>query len=99
MKFSRRSFALLPASALWAAEDHANLVWRLDTIPWQRTDPDGTKYIVLDGDRDKPGEPFTYPFWMPDGAWVGAPLHSQQAHVAAVKGTLLPGFGRKLERD
>ena len=36
---------------------------------------------------------------MPDGAWVGAPLHSQQAHVAAVKGTLLPGFGRKLERE
>ncbi|MCX6608312.1 MAG: cupin domain-containing protein [Acidobacteria bacterium] len=99
MKLSRRGFALLPTAALWAAEDPANLVWRPDAIAWQRADPDGTKYAVLDGDRDKPGEPFTYAFWMPDGAWVGAHLHSQQAHVAVVKGTLLLGFGRKLDRE
>ena len=68
MKFSRRSFALLPASALWAAHDPANFVWYPDVISWQRADADGPRHAVLDGDRDKPGEPFTYAFGMPGGA-------------------------------
>ncbi len=34
----------------------ATLTWNPDKIVWQRHDPDGTKYAVLDGDRDAPGE-------------------------------------------
>jgi uncharacterized RmlC-like cupin family protein len=98
MSLSRRSFPFVAAAPLFAAEDPATLLWRPQDIVWQRTDPDGTKYAILDGDREKPGAPFTYAFWMPDGAWVGAHHHSQQAHVAVVQGTLLLGFGRKMDK-
>ena len=36
---------------------------------------------------------------MPDGVWVKARAHTQQAHVAVVKGTLLLGFGQKMDRQ
>jgi len=52
---------------------------------------------VLDGDRDKPGTPFSYAFSMLDGLWVKAHTHTQRAHVTVVRGTLLLGFGRRMD--
>jgi mannose-6-phosphate isomerase-like protein (cupin superfamily) len=91
---TRRHALLLP----FLNEKPEDLVWWLDKIRWQREEFGGARYAVIDGDREKPGEPFTYAFWMPPGVWVPAHTHSQQAHVAVLKGTLLLGFGKKLEK-
>ncbi|MCX6598322.1 MAG: cupin domain-containing protein [Acidobacteria bacterium] len=91
-------FAALLNQPLAAQERPESLIWSPDSIRWDRTDPDGTKYAVIDGDRERPGQPFTYAFWMPDGVWVKAHTHTQQAHVAVVKGTLLLGFGKKMDQ-
>lgn len=81
-----------------SSEDPAKLVWGLGSIQWQRTEHGGARYAVIDGDRDKPGEPFSYAFWMPPGVWVPPHSHTQQAHVSVLKGKLLLGFGGKLDK-
>lgn len=73
-------------------------VWRAEEIHWQRVEKDGTKYAVLEGDRDQAGVPFTYAFYMPDGAWVKPHFHSQEARVVVVKGTLLLGEGAVFDK-
>ena len=103
-KLSRRHFGTsLLAGSLLGAQDPLNdplkRIWNLDSIHWQRTDPDGSKYAVIDGDREVPGKPFTYAFWMPKGLWVKAHTHTQQAHVAVVKGTLLLGYGTRMDKS
>ncbi|MDX2178857.1 MAG: cupin domain-containing protein [Bryobacteraceae bacterium] len=95
----RNLLAALASAPMAAGENPQSLIYRPDSIVWQRTDPDGTKYSVIDGDRDKPGSPFTYAFWMPDGVWVKAHTHTQQAHVSVVKGTLLLGFGERMDKS
>ncbi|MCX6612453.1 MAG: cupin domain-containing protein [Acidobacteria bacterium] len=74
-------------------------VWTADQIEWQRIDKDGTKYAVLDGNRDEAGKPFTYAFWMPGGVWVKPHTHTQQAHVVVVKGSIKLGYGAKLDKS
>jgi quercetin dioxygenase-like cupin family protein len=73
-------------------------VWSADQIQWQRIDKDGTKYAVLDGNRDEVGKPFTYAFWMPGGVWVAPHTHTQQAHVVVVKGSIKLGYGTKMDK-
>jgi hypothetical protein len=101
MEMNRRSFltgtALLPF-AQSATDTPQSRVWTLDQIKWQREEYSGAKYAILDGDREKPGAPFTYAFWMPPGVWVPAHRHSQQAHVAVLKGELLLGYGKKMDK-
>ncbi len=75
-----------------------NRVWSADQIEWQRIDKDGTKYAVLDGNRDEAGKPFTYAFWMPGGVWVKPHTHTQQAHVVVVKGNIKLGYGTKMDK-
>lgn len=60
-------------------------------------DPDGTKYAVLDGDREKAGAPLTHAFWMPGGVWVKQYTHTQQAHVV-VKGSIRLGYAANMDR-
>ena len=43
--------------------------WNPANIVWQRTDADGTKWAVLEGDKDAPGKAFTYAFFLPAGHW------------------------------
>jgi quercetin dioxygenase-like cupin family protein len=74
-------------------------VWSADRIEWQRIDKDGTKYAVLDGNRDEAGKPFTYAFWMPGGVWVKPHTHTQQAHVVVVKGSIKLGYGTKMDQS
>lgn len=97
-EIDRRTFAFGLFAPLVRPERPEALIFAPDAIRWQRTESDGTKYAVLDGDRDKPGTLFTYAFWMPGGVWVKGHHHTQQAHVAVIKGTLLLGFGEKLDR-
>lgn len=87
-------FALL----LLLLTGEAPLIWNASTIKWQRHDPDGTRYAVLDGSRDTPGQPFTYAFYMPGGVWVKPHTHTQQAHVTVVKGSIRIGWGRVFDK-
>lgn len=103
---TRRTFSLTLAALLGSrsllAQPSAgldSLVWALDTIAWEPDDPPGSKYAVLQGDRDRPGTLFTYAFLLPGGVWAPPHFHSQAAHVAVLKGTLKLGFGSKADRS
>lgn len=78
--------------------DPASRIWSVDTIRWQPDDPPGAKYAVLDGDRTRPGALFSYAFWLPGGVWAPPHVHSQDAHVAVLAGTLRLGYGRVADR-
>ena len=98
----------------FASDSYASLMWTLflvfslfepgirywtpANIPWQRTEADGSRYAVLEGSRDQPGEPFTYAFLLPDGQWVKAHTHTQAARVVVVKGVLLLGEGSTMDQ-
>jgi quercetin dioxygenase-like cupin family protein len=71
--------------------------WTPATIRWQEVNPDGTKYSVLQGRRDVPGEAFTYAFFIPAGYWEHH-WHSADARVAVVRGELKVSFGPALDK-
>jgi quercetin dioxygenase-like cupin family protein len=69
-----------------------------DQIKWQRLDPAGTKFALVDGVRDKAGVSFTYAFFIPPGLWDGPHSHSADARVFVAKGVLRMGFGTVLNK-
>lgn len=103
----RRRDLPLAIAALFTARSRAlaqgptpeSRVWSFDTIAWTPDDPPGAKYAVLDGDRTKVGSLFTYAFWLPGGVWASPHVHSQDAHVAVMSGTLQLGYGRTLDKS
>ena len=70
-----------------------------DQIVWQRVDPAGTKFALLDGVRDKAGVSFTYAFFIPAGFWDGPHSHSADARVFVAKGVLRMGFGERMDKS
>lgn len=90
---------MIPFLLLLLAADAGIRVWTPETIVWQRTEPNGGKYAVLEGSRDTPGQPFTYAYLLPDGQWVAGHRHTQAARVVVVKGTLLVGEGAKMDKS
>lgn len=82
--------------ALPAAADPIG--WSPDTIPWQRTNPDGTRFALLEGVRDKAGVPFTYAFFIPAGVWDAPHRHAATARVVVVKGKLHLGLGERMDK-
>lgn len=72
--------------------------WDARTIEWQQTDPDGSKWAILEGHSDVPGEAFTYAALIPAGHcehhW-----HSSDARVAVIQGTLKVSFGETLDLE
>lgn len=72
--------------------------WDPSNIIWQSTYPDGTKWSVLEGDKDAPGKAFTYAFYIPAGYWEHH-SHNQDARVAVVSGTLKVATGPKLDQE
>ena len=68
----------------------------LEAIEWQSISDDGTKYALLRGRRDRPGEAFTYAFEMPAGFWDPPHWHTSDALVTVVEGTLFLGYGERL---
>jgi quercetin dioxygenase-like cupin family protein len=72
--------------------------WDASSIVWQNTYPDGTKWSVLEGDKDAPGKAFTYAFYIPAGYWEHH-SHNQDARVAVVSGALRVAIGPKLDKE
>jgi quercetin dioxygenase-like cupin family protein len=60
--------------------------------------PDGTKWSVLEGDKDAPGKAFIYAFYIPAGNW-GHHSHNQDARVAVASGALKVAIGPKLDKE
>ena len=72
--------------------------WDAKTIVWQKVDPDGTKWAVLEGRSDAPGEAFTYAAFVPAG-YYNHHWHASDARVAVVQGVLKVSFGENLDLD
>jgi len=96
------SLALLaggvPQSAAPAGQAKSPRAWDAKTIEWQEVDADGTKYALLEGHRDVPGEAFTYAFFIPAG-YHEHHWHSADARVAVVQGALKVNFGETLDLE
>jgi quercetin dioxygenase-like cupin family protein len=73
--------------------------WDPESIPWQRTNPNGTKFALLEGVRDQSGTQFSYAFFIPAGVWDASHSHTADARVFVARGTLYLGYGGKLNRD
>ena len=72
--------------------------WDAKNIVWQNEDSDGTKYALLEGERNVPGKAFTYAFFIPAGYWEHH-WHSADARVAVISGALSISFGEKLDKE
>ncbi len=73
--------------------------WNPHTIQWQEIGADGTKYALLEGRRDVPGEAFTYAFFIPAGFWDPAHWHTADARVVVLQGRLYLGYGEEHKAD
>jgi quercetin dioxygenase-like cupin family protein len=72
--------------------------WDAGNIVWQNIYSDGTKWSVLEGDKDGPGRAFTYAFFVPAGYWEHH-SHNQDARVAVVSGALKVASGPQLDKE
>ncbi len=79
------------------ARSQAPSAWTVDSIPWQSAAPNGTKYALLEGARDRPGGAFTYAFFIPAGVWDSPHFHSTTARVFVAKGAFGIGYGDKID--
>src|SRR5262249_1203358 len=98
MKQFIRIALLLTVTVSSYAQIKSPQVWDAASIKWQETYADGTKYSLLEGDRNAPGKPFTYAFFIPAGYWEHH-WHSQDARVAVLQGALRVSFGNKLDKE
>jgi len=73
-------------------------IWDSSNIVWQNIYPDGTKWSVLEGDKDAPKRAFTYAFFIPAGYWEHH-SHNQDARVAVISGALKVAIGPKLDKE
>ena len=73
--------------------------WRPDSITWDTVFTDGSKLTILEGQRDVPGQPFTYAFYLPDGQWVAPHWHCADARVFVASGTILLGYGEQMDQQ
>jgi quercetin dioxygenase-like cupin family protein len=91
----RKFIVLVVLSLLTAASGQGGKTaqaWTAKTIHWQTTDKDGTKWAVLQGESDVPGEVFTYAAFVPAG-YEDRHSHSSDAWVAVAQGALKVSFG------
>ena len=72
--------------------------WSPDTIPWQPPNPDGTRFALLEGVRNRAGVPFTYAFYIPAGVWDSPHHHAATARVVVAKGKLKLGYGTAMDK-
>ena len=73
--------------------------WTPETLPWQSVGANGTRYALLEGDRDTAGGVFTYAFFIPAGVWDSPHWHSTTARVVVLKGALRLGYGNVADRS
>jgi quercetin dioxygenase-like cupin family protein len=72
--------------------------WNVKSIHWQKVDPDGSKWAVLEGRSDVAGEAFTYAAFIPAG-FHNHHWHASDARVVVVQGTLKVSFGEALDLE
>ena len=72
--------------------------WTVDTIPWQTRGANGTRYALLEGDRNTGLAPFSYAFAIPAGVWDSPHRHSATARVFVARGVLQIGYGNSFDR-
>ncbi|NIJ08871.1 quercetin dioxygenase-like cupin family protein [Sphingomonas vulcanisoli] len=89
--------------ALFSTASHAGPTdkvagWTADTIPWQSAAPNGTKFALLEGNREKAYTAFSYAFYIPASVWDSPHYHSATARVFVAKGTLKIGYGTVTNR-
>lgn len=68
------------------------------TIPWGPPAADGSRFAVLEGQREVAGQPFSYAFALPAGLWDKPHSHSTTARVFVLKGTLHLGYGQTMDK-
>ncbi len=68
------------------------------TIPWGPTAADGTRFALLDGQREVAGQQFSYAFALPPGAWDKPHSHSTTARIFVLKGVLKLGWGAAMDK-
>jgi quercetin dioxygenase-like cupin family protein len=93
---------LLTNLVLWGVpsteEPKTPQAWNSTNIRWQKIDPDGTKWAVLEGDSDSPGQAFTYAAFIPAG-FHEHHWHASDARVAVVQGILKISFSETLDLE
>lgn len=89
--------ALLIALAAATAPPGA-VVITPESIPWGPVAADGTRFALLDGQRDKAGQTFSYAFALPAGTWDKPHRHSTTARIFVLKGMLKLGWGAKIDK-
>jgi hypothetical protein len=72
--------------------------WNAKNIEWQKTDPGGTKWSVLEGRSDVAGEAFTYAAFLPAG-FHDFHSHASDTRVAVIQGVLKVCFGKTSDLD
>ena len=90
------NLVLLTAAATESGK--APQAWDAKTIVWQKIDSDRTKWSVLEGRSDVPGEAFTYAAFVPAG-FHDFHSHASDARVAVVQGVLMVSFGETLDLE
>lgn len=73
--------------------------WTPDAIVWQMQGANGTRYALLEGDRNSAAAPFSYAFAVPAGVYDAPHRHSATARVFVAKGVLRIGFGARFDRS
>lgn len=94
----RLIFAASLAANLSAHAEDSPASWDIASITWQNLAANGSKYALLEGDRDKEGGLFTYAFFIPAGLWDMPHFHSSTARVFVASGALKLGYGDRLDK-
>ena len=68
------------------------------TIPWGPVAADGTRFALLDGQREVAGQQFSYAFALPPGTWDKPHSHSSTARIFVLKGGLKLGWGTAMDK-
>jgi quercetin dioxygenase-like cupin family protein len=95
MKTAVLFITLLAAGTVTAQSTQS---WDAKSIVWQDVYPDGTKWSVLEGNKDASGKAFTYAFFIPAGYWEHH-SHNQDARVAVISGALKVTIGKQLDKQ
>ncbi|RXR06460.1 cupin domain-containing protein [Pseudoxanthomonas composti] len=72
--------------------------WSPDSVDWQDISADGTRYRLLEGERERPGAAFSYAFFVPAGAWDAPHSHSTTARIFVARGELRLGYGERMDK-
>ena len=72
-----------------------------DGLKWEPAPPKlppGAQFAVLEGDRSKPGMPYTFRAKLPDGYSVPPHWHSMDENITVIKGVFGIGLGEKFDK-